>query len=170
VSSVGEAHIEDNATATDRTSAGYIRELVPYLEEYDLILALETHGEHASGARLRGIVDMVDSTRVLINYDTANVIFFGNADIERDLDECMDRIGFMHIKDKAGAPDEWNFPALGRGYVDFPMIFGKLAAAGNNCPLSIEIEFGPGGSRDLEEVSEAVRASYEYLSDIGMVS
>ncbi|MDR1508130.1 MAG: sugar phosphate isomerase/epimerase [Synergistaceae bacterium] len=169
VSSVGEAHIEDKTTAADEISAQRIREFVPYLDEYGLTLALETHGEHSTGRRMIGIVKMVNSGRVLINYDTANVIFFANADMESDLDECITSIGFMHIKDKAGAPSEWNFPALGRGYVDFPMIFRKLEAAGNVCPASIEIEFGPGGSRDLEEVNDAVRASYEYLSDIGAI-
>ena len=168
VSSIGEAHIEDKATADDEVSARRIREFVPYLDEYGLTLALETHGEHSTGRRMKSIVEMVGSGRVVINYDTANVIFFANADVESDLGDCAESVGFMHIKDKAGSPDEWNFPALGAGYVDFPMIFKKLEAAGNECPASIEIEFGPGGSGDLEEVNGAVRASYEYLSDIGV--
>jgi sugar phosphate isomerase/epimerase len=168
VSSIGEAHIEDRTTAADEVSARHIREFVPYLDEFGLTLALETHGEHSTGRGMRSIVEMVGSERVLINYDTANVIFFANADVESDLDDCADSVGFMHIKDKAGTPDEWNFPALGAGYVDFPMIFRKLEASDNKCPVSIEIEFGPGGSRGLEEVNEAVRVSYEYLSDIGV--
>jgi sugar phosphate isomerase/epimerase len=168
VSSVGEAHIEDKTTAGDDVSARRIREFVPYLDEYGLTLALETHGEHSTGRRLKSIVETVGSERVVINYDTANVIFFANADVESDLGDCVNSVGFMHIKDKAGTPDEWNFPALGAGYVDFPMIFRKLEAAGNACPVSIEIEFGPSGSRGIEEVNEAVRASYEYLSDIGV--
>jgi sugar phosphate isomerase/epimerase len=168
VSSIGEAHIEDKSAEEDEISARRIAEFIPYLDECGLTLVLETHGEHSTGRRLRKIVEMVNSKRVMINYDTANVIFFANADVESDIDDCAGYIGFMHIKDKAGAPDEWNFPALGRGYVDFPMIFRKLDAAGNECPASIEIEFGPDGSQNLEEVNEAVRASYEYLSDIGV--
>ncbi|MDR2780812.1 MAG: sugar phosphate isomerase/epimerase [Synergistaceae bacterium] len=168
VSSIGEAHIEDKAAAADETSARHIREFVPYLDDYGLTLALETHGEHSTGRRMKSIVEMAGSGRVMINYDTANVIFFANADLESDLGDCIDSVGFMHIKDKAGSPDEWNFPALGAGYVDFPMIFRQLEAERNECPMSVEIEFGPGGSSNLEEVNEAVRASYEYLSDIGV--
>jgi sugar phosphate isomerase/epimerase len=168
VSSIGEAHIEDKATASDELAAERVRGLTPYLDEYGLTLVLETHGEHGAGRRLKGIVDLVDSPRVLINYDTANTIFFGGVDHAEDIDACIGKIGFMHIKDKAGARDEWNFPALGKGYVDFPMIFRKLAEAGNDCPLSIEIEFGPDGSRDLAEVNEAVRDSRSYLESIGM--
>lgn len=168
VSSIGEAHLEDKAVASDETVAEHVRALLPYLEEYGLTLALENHGEHGTGRRMRSIVALVDSPRVLVNYDTANAIFFGDVDLAEDIDACIDKIGFMHIKDKAGGRQEWNFPALGKGYVDFPMIFGKLRKANNDCPLSIEIEFGPEGSKDLAEVNEAVRESHRYLESIGM--
>lgn len=168
VSSIGEAHLEDMATANDEEIAEHVRALQPHLDEYDLTLVLENHGEHGTGRRMKSIVDLISSPRVLINYDTANAIFYGDVDLAEDIGACIDKIGFMHIKDKAGGRQEWNFPALGTGYVDFPMIFDKLKEAGNNCPLSIEIEFLPEGSRDLAEVNEAVCASFRYLESIGM--
>jgi sugar phosphate isomerase/epimerase len=168
VSPIGEVHIEDRATVPNEEAASHVRDLLPVLDDHGLILVLENHGDYGTGKRLRGIVDIVDSPMVRINYDTANAIFYGNVDLAQDIDSCVDRIGFMHIKDKAGERREWNFPALGRGEVDFPMIFGKLEEAGNDCPLSVEIEFGLEGSRDLAEVNEAVRDSYEYLEKRGI--
>ncbi|MDR1019693.1 MAG: sugar phosphate isomerase/epimerase [Synergistaceae bacterium] len=168
VSSVGEAHLADRASASDEEAAARISALLPCLREYGLALALEIHGEHGSGRRMSGIVDMVGSPLVKINYDTANAIFYGGVDLADDIDACAGRIGFMHLKDKAGERKEWNFPALGRGCVDFPMIFKKLEEHGNRCPLSIEIEFGPDGSRDIGEADEAVRCSREYLESVGM--
>ena len=73
----------------------------------------------------------------------------------------------MHLKEKAGDPKEWNFPALGKGYVDFPMIFQKLKKAENNCPFSIEIEFTKEGPKDLMEINQAVKDSYDYLKSQG---
>ena len=76
VSSIGEAHLRDNAVADNETVAQSIRALLPHLERYGLTLVLETHGhDHGTGAALSDIVRRVGSDRVKINYDTANVIF-----------------------------------------------------------------------------------------------
>lgn len=167
VSSVGEAHLKDKAFASNDEVADHIRELVPHLERYDLTLVIENHGDHATGQVVKSIVDLVGSERVKVNYDTANVIYFADTNPIDDLPTCIDKVGFMHIKDKIGGAKEWNFPALGKGRVDFPKLFGMLEKAGNNCPWSIEIEFTSAGSKDLAEVNQAVSDSYNYLKNLG---
>jgi sugar phosphate isomerase/epimerase len=168
VSSIGEAHLEDKAVTTNEKAAENIRQLLPYLKEYGLTLVLENHGEHATGKIIKEIVDLVDSPRVLINYDTANVIYYADVNPVDDIPYFVDRIGFMHIKDKIGGPGEWHFPALGKGYVDFPKILELLDKADNHCPLSIEIEFTQAGPKDLDEVHQAVGDSYKYLKSLGL--
>lgn len=66
-----------------------------------------------------------------------------------------------------GAYNEWNFPAIGEGEIDMPMVFEILKEHNNMCPLSIEIEFTPQGPKNLEEVNQAVKTSYEYLKAHG---
>ena len=61
--------------------------------------------------------------------------------VTEDLKNCVDEVAYMHLKDKAGAQKEWNFPALGEGELDFPAVFEVLRGAENNCPFSVEIEF-----------------------------
>lgn len=168
ISSIGEAHLEDQAEAADEQVAQNIKNLIPYLEEYDLILGLENHGKHASGKHLKDIVELIDSERVVVNYDTANAIFYGDVDLAEDLKTAVDKIGHIHLKDKAGAQDEWNFPALGKGNLNFKEIFKILAAENNNSPLSIEIEFTEAGPSGLDEVNQAVQDSYDYLKEIGI--
>ena len=167
VSSVGEAHLQDKEKTSNELVAEHIRLLLPYLEKYGINLVLESHGEHAVGAVLKDITDRVGSGRVGINYDTANVIFYGDVRPEEDIDSCMEDVKYMHLKDKAGETREWNFPALGQGNVDFPQIFWKLRQAGNDCPFSIEIEFTPDGPGSLEAVNQAVKDSAEYLKGQG---
>lgn len=169
ISSIGEAHLADQKQASMQEVAHHIKALNPYLEEYNLKLGLEVHGEHGSGHSLKEIVDLIDLPRVMMNYDTANAIYYGNVDLQQDISSCVDQIGFMHIKDKAGANQEWNFPALGQGFVDFPSIFQTLSNAENDCPLSIEIEFTQAGPKDLAEVDQAVKTSFEYLSKLGFL-
>lgn len=167
VSSIGEAHIEDKALASNEEVAAHIRALIPYLEQLKLKLVLEVHGDHGTGRILKEIVQLVDSPLVKINYDTANAIFFGDVDLADDFKACVDEVTFIHLKEKAGGRQEWNFPALGQGYVDFPMIFKTLETAGNNCPFSIEIEFKKEGPKDLDEINRAVADSAEYLKSQG---
>lgn len=168
VSSIGEAHLKDKAVATNAEVADHIRALVPYLEEYGLTLVLENHGEHATGTIIKSIVDLVASQRVRINYDTANVLYFADINPVDDIPACIDRIAYMHIKDKSGAHNEWNFPALGKGYIDFPKILAMLKRAGNDSPMSIEIEFTKAGPKDLAEVNQAVCDSVVYLQGLGL--
>ena len=169
VSSIGEAHLEDKAVASNQVVAEHIRGLVPYLEKYNMKLVLEVHGDHGSGAILKEICTLVDSDRVLINYDTANAIFYGDVDVVEDLGQCMDKVGYIHLKEKAGGRQEWDFPALGKGYVPFPELFAMLEKAGNSSPFSIEIEFTAAGAKDLAEVNQAVLDSAQYLKAQGFV-
>ena len=169
VSSIGEAHLEDKAVASNQVVAEHIRGLVPYLEKYDMKLVLEVHGDHGSGAILKEICTLVDSDRVLINYDTANAIFYGDVDVPRDLAGCLGKVGYVHLKEKAGGRQEWDFPALGKGYVAFPEIFKLMDDADNLSPYSIEIEFTQNGPKDLAEINQAVMDSAKYLREQGFV-
>lgn len=169
VSSIGEAHLEDKAVASDDVAAAHIRSLVPYLEEYDMQLVLELHGEHSTGVRMKHIVELVGSARVGINYDTANAIFYGDVCVPEDLAACVDEVRYLHLKEKAGGRQEWDFPALGKGYVEFDQVFAQLAQADNNSPFSIEIEFTQAGPKNLAEINQAVLDSAQYLKSRGFV-
>jgi sugar phosphate isomerase/epimerase len=168
VSSIGEAHLKDRTVSSNEEAAESIRGLLPYLEEYNLTLVLENHGEHATGQIIKSIVDRVASPRVRVNFDTANGIYYAGADPVADLQTCIDSVSYMHLKDKIGGPREWNFPALGRGSVDFPRILKLLEQAGNACPLSIEVEFTSAGPKDLAEVNQAIQDSCAYLKGLGL--
>lgn len=163
VSSIGEAHLKDNAVASNEVVAEHIKGLVPYLEKYDMKLVLEVHGDHGTGRILKEIVQLVGSERVLINYDTANAIFYGDVNVPEDFAACIDKIGYVHLKEKAGGRKEWNFPALGKGYVEFPELFKLMDEKDNLSPYSIEIEFTQAGPKDLDEVNRAVMDSADYL-------
>ena len=101
VSSIGEAHLANQAVADDHQVARSVSALIPMLEQHNLTLVLETHGkEHGTGEKLARIVREIDSPRVKINYDTANVIFYGGVDPVQDLKTCLSETAYIHIKDK----------------------------------------------------------------------
>ena len=160
-------YIKDKEKTGDEGVVRNIRTLLPLLDEFDMTLVLETHGEHGTASRLKKIVDMTESERVRICYDTANAIFYGNVHGTEDLESAIDDIAYLHIKDKAGERTEWNFPALGEGYVDFPSIFHVLDSHNNQSMLSVEIEFTAAGAGSLDEVNRAMKTSAEYLKAQG---
>ena len=168
VSSIGEAHLKDQHTADADQTARCIAAFLPELEARDMTLVLETHGkEHGTGRILSDIVNRIGSERIKINYDTANVIFYGRTDPVKDLAACVQDVAYVHIKDKAGADDAWDFPAPGKGHVDFDGIFGVLKNAGNQSPFSVEIEFTPEGPGSLEAIDQAVRDSATFFRTHG---
>ncbi|SDI38998.1 sugar phosphate isomerase/epimerase family protein [Proteiniclasticum ruminis] len=170
LSSIGEAHLKDRKEISDEEVAEVVKKLVPHLEKYDVILCLENHGKHSTGRHLAEIVKRVDSDRVKINYDTANAVFYGNVDILEDLSSCIDLIGFVHLKDKDGLQDEWNFPAVGSGKLPLLEAIQLLSEHGNDSPLSIEIEFTQKGPSSKEEVDQAVLDSVSYLQKNGVLT
>ena len=164
VSSIGEAHLKDRHTADADATARCVAAFLPELEARDMTLVLETHGrDHGTGRVLADIVARIGSPRVRINYDTANVIFYGGVDPVEDLKACVQDVAYLHIKDKAGPDDVWDFPAPGKGRVDFGGIFEVLRQAGNDSPFSVEIEFTPEGPGSLQRVDQAVRDSAAFF-------
>lgn len=163
ITGTGEAHDDADVIEDEKL---LVKNLAPVLEkcqQLGKILAIETHGNnYATGAALKKLTAQFDN-QVKINYDTGNVIFYGDTEPYKDLEASVDQVAFIHLKDKLGENKEWNFPAIGSGNIDFPQIFQTLEKAKFAGPISVEIEFTPAGPSNIEEVNEAVKASFDYL-------
>ncbi len=175
VSSTGEAHDSTNHDTQDEQLVKNLKQILPLCEKNKLKLVLEIHGEHATGAQLKKIVEMTNSEYLAINYDTANVVFYGKRMPEEDIRDCAEFVEYVHLKDKGGEPDEWDFPALGKGWLKLEETLSYLDGKGYSGPISVEIEFTqdftmndkkPG---DIDIVNTAVQDSYNYLKSLGYV-
>jgi L-ribulose-5-phosphate 3-epimerase len=132
--------------------------------EAGINICIETHGGlSATGKLAAELVQAIDKPNVGINYDTANVIFYGNTRPEEDIKAALPYITHMHLKDKAGGDQEWNFPAIGSGNIDFTTIFDLLKEADFHGPISIELEFQGEPWPPLEEVNRAVAESHAFI-------
>ena len=168
VTFVGEP-ADNSIEVTTEAIVARIGAVLPYLEKYDMVMALEVAGKQSSGMSLVEIVKQVNSPRVTIAYDTANAIFYGDVDTMADLGGCLQQVGYIHIKEKAAGRQEWSFPALGQGYVPFSEVFAMVDEADNASPYVVEIEFTPQGAGSLEAVNQAVLDSANYLKAQGFV-
>ena len=153
------ARNDSESQTSDEEIINHIRYYIPYLEEYNLTLVIELHGKYASGKILNNILKQINNKHVQINYDTGNALYCAGLEVEemlKDLEENIDDVSFMHLKDKLDAKNVWNFPALGKGYIPFIDIFTILKNHNNNSPLTVEIEFTEKGVSDVSEVDNAL--------------
>lgn len=160
VTSTGETHDDDTVIEDDSELVGILKDLAAEAANRGLKLTIETHGNnYGSGVKIKALLEKVGADNLGITYDTANAIFYGDVVPHEDLAASADKVVSLHLKDKDGERTEWNFPAVGTGYIDFDKVLSALADAGNDAPLSIEVEFTAAGPSSLEEVNQAIRTS-----------
>ena len=145
-----------------------IRELGDYAGDKGITICLEMHGGWCNSGKIGAeIIKKANHPNVKLNYDTSNVTFYGNVRAEDDLPYAIPYMGYVHLKDNgSGKANDWNFPALGDGILDFDRIFDHLEAFDG--PGSVEIEFD-GKERTLEEINDAVQKSFDFLKDHGWI-
>lgn len=160
VTGTGETHGDADVIEDEGELVNILRSLAASAADLNLKLAVETHGNnYGTGQQVRNLAAKVGADNFGINYDTGNVIFYGGVQPYDDLAASSDRIIGIHLKDKAGGPQEWNFPAVGDGDIDFHRILDILRQSECTAPLSIEIEFTPAGPGSVDAVHEALARS-----------
>ncbi|MHB1376188.1 MAG: sugar phosphate isomerase/epimerase family protein [Candidatus Humimicrobiaceae bacterium] len=139
-----------------------IREIGDYAKDKGITICLEMHGSWCNNGKIGAeIIKTANHSNIKLNYDTGNVIFYGNVRPEEDLKYALPYMGYIHLKDDgSGKFQDWNFPALGEGILDFNKIFETLKQFDG--PGSVEIEFD-GKEHSLAEIDKAVKTSYYFL-------
>ncbi|OPZ88691.1 MAG: Inosose dehydratase [Firmicutes bacterium ADurb.Bin419] len=147
---------------------GIIRELGDYAKDKGITICLEMHGGWCNSGKIGAeIIKKANHSNVKLNYDTGNVTFYGNVRPEEDIKYAIPYMGYVHLKDNgSGKVNEWDFPALGDGILDFEKIFEELKAFDGIG--SVEVEFD-GKERSLEEINIAVKKSFDFLKKHGWI-
>jgi len=148
---------------------GNIHRLADYAAARDIRLGIEIHGEITkSGKAAMTVLERIGRPNVLVNYDTANVEFYGGVKAVDDLPAALPKLVHCHLKDKRGEGRVWDFPAIGEGRVDFKAVLGILERGGFSGPMSVEIEFKGEPWPPLAEVNRAMQASRAKLVSLGL--
>ena len=148
---------------------GNVHYLADYAAARDILIGLEIHGELTNtGKNAVAVLEKINRPNVLVNYDTANCEFYGNVKAVDDIATCIDKMIHCHLKDKGAEGRVWNFPAVGKGHVDFKKILAILKKGGYTGPFSVEIEFKGEPWPALKAVNAAMKQSYKALSELGL--
>ncbi len=137
-----------------------LRRLLPLIADADVVVCLETDsGIIGPSEEILETIARIGSDRVKINFDPANVVYNFGRDPVEELRKIAPQVGHVHLKDKIGGQGKANFPAVGRGTIDFGSIFDALDRVDYAGPYSIEVEFDGKGCEDVERVDEAIAFS-----------
>ncbi|MEP0841335.1 MAG: sugar phosphate isomerase/epimerase [Phycisphaerae bacterium] len=134
-----------------------------------VVVALETHPDlMTNGSQALETMKAINHPSVRVNFDTANVYFYNQGvTAVGELRKIVDFVAAVHLKETPGGYQEWNFPALGRGVVDFPQVFNLLNDRGFRGPFTLELEGTRGVTRTEAQQLQYVEESVAYLRRIG---
>jgi L-ribulose-5-phosphate 3-epimerase len=128
-----------------------IKEVAQHCKEQGRMLLCET-GEETPVTMLRMIQD-VGTGNVFVNLDTANLILYGKGNPVDAMDVFGHLVRGMHAKDglfPTNPRDLGNEVAIGKGKVDFPLLFRKLKEVNYTYAVTIEREIeGPQQTEDI---------------------
>lgn len=142
-------------------------EIGDYAQKNDITVCLEMHGAWLNNGIVGAeIIKKINHPNVKLNYDTANVMYYGGVKSEDDLGNALPYLGFLHLKERGGGLKEWNFPAPGDGNLDYKKIFELIKDFTG--PISVEIEFD-GTEKPLDEIDAAVKKAYDFLKKYNYV-
>ena len=119
---------------------------VRHAEELDLVIAFENPGDGKrniieaarSGAQ---VIKRLGSDYVKFNYDFGNLMSHYREDVlpEEDFLRVLDDTVHLHVKDSRRTCSGWEFPAIGKGDINFDLIFAELNRHGKDLPLCLEV-------------------------------
>jgi sugar phosphate isomerase/epimerase len=134
----GDAETPDEVEAFKQN----VREIADEAQTAGIRLCIETDSNLLPTAEIgRRILDDIGHDWVQFNYDPGNVLYYVGAAPEEDVEFALPRLGHFHLKDKRGGKGVADFPPLGEGDVDIPLMLRRLKETGFSGPVSLEIEF-----------------------------
>jgi sugar phosphate isomerase/epimerase len=173
-------YIDTNAGHKGTESNFYknIKEVIRIAEKLDIIVCLETHGDLVSSGKTgHELLKSVNSDRIKIGYDPANVYFYSRGMIDpiEDVKYALGDIGIIHFKgishDKSKL--KWDFPVMEKSSFDYDGFFKVLEDCKYNKMIAIEIEskfhfeenigFSEDATWDKEKIINIYNSEIDYL-------
>lgn len=123
-----------------------MEQLIPVAEQAGIVIALENAGVGSDNLIATAhdavmIAREFSSPHVRINYDFGNTFVCNEGTVrpETDFTAVLPWAAQFHIKDVALADDQYSFPAIGDGCINYRTILNDLTAKEVAAPLGLEL-------------------------------
>jgi len=145
-----------------------LRQAGEIARKHGVTIALETHPDLGTNGDVHvETMKRIDHPNVRINFDTGNVTYYNRGrDAVTELQKCIDYVATLEFKDHNGQFESWNFPALGKGVVDFPAVVKILRRHGYRGPITIEVEGIRGVDLDQPQTKKCIEQSAAYVRSL----
>jgi L-ribulose-5-phosphate 3-epimerase len=132
---------------------------------HGVVIVLETHPDLGTNGDVhRETMKRINHPNVRVNFDTGNITYYNQAaDVVAELKKIIDYVATVELKDHGGRSLSWDFPALGRGKIDFAGVLRVLREHGYSGPITIEVEGIEGQPWDEAQTKRAIAESVAYL-------
>jgi sugar phosphate isomerase/epimerase len=146
-----------------------LRQAGEIARKHGVTIVLETHPDIGTNGDVhRETMERVNHPNICVNFDTGNVTFYNKgADAVTELKKVIDYVATVELKDHDGKYMSWNFPALGKGVVDFPGVLRLLEQHGFKGPITIEVEGIQGLEMNEAQTKSYIAQSVAYIKSLG---
>ena len=154
--------------ADKQTVYDSLRQAGEIAKNYGVTIALETHPDLGTNGDVQlETMRKVHHPNIRVNFDTGNIHFYNNdTDACTELKKIIDYVATVELKDHNGQYQQWNFPPLGKGVVDFKGVISILKKHGYRGPMSMEIEGVRGIERTQEQIMNDIADSAKYIRSL----
>ncbi len=149
---------------------GRLRRAADEAKKHNVTLTFETHPELGTNGSVQlETMAAVNHPNVRVNFDTGNISYYNKGgDAVAELKKVVGAVGTMELKDHNLEPESWNFPALGKGRVNFPEILKILRDNRFTGPVTIEFEGVKGVELNEEQTKQSIAESVAYLKSLAV--
>ncbi len=149
-----------------------LRQIGDAAQSVGVTVVVETHPDLVTNGDVAlQTMQAVDHPGIRINFDTANVYFYNRGvTAVGELAKVIDYVASVHLKESTGKFEEWVFPVLGTGVVNFPEVFRLLSGRGFSGPFTMELEGTKGVDFDEAGQLRYIADSAAYLRGIGALA
>jgi sugar phosphate isomerase/epimerase len=155
--------------ASKQVAYDRLRQAGDVAREHGVTICLETHPDLGANADAHlETMKAVHHPNVRVNFDTGNITFYNHGtDAVTELKKIIDYVATVEVKDHNGEYMTWNFPALGKGVVDFPGVFKVLEEHRFQGPITLEVEGVRGVVLNEAQTKQYIAESAAYIRSLG---
>ncbi|MBC8571195.1 AMP-binding protein [Zongyangia hominis] len=146
---LADRHADIHGEVDDNFILSSLRRLIPYAEEKNVTLLVETNGVYTDTARLRDLLDQIDSDNIGALWDMHHPYRFGGETPEQTVQNLGAYIKYTHIKDSVLVDGKVCYRMMGEG--DLPIDDIMLALRSINYEGYISLEWLKRYAPDLSD-------------------
>lgn len=135
---LGDLKPEPDGPVDDAEVLSQLKELVPFAEEKGITLLVETNGVYTDTARLRDLLDQIDSDYVAALWDIHHPYRFAGETPEQTVQNLGTYIKYAHIKDSVIEDGKVSYRLMGEGDLPVTAIIRALKSINYNGYVSLE--------------------------------